>query len=356
MLAVQAMAHTARAARSTSNGGCIPPDARHLAYSTNLDSAYNSVSVVDTKALKVTRYLTGFNEPANVAALRNGSKIYVDNWAPLGQGTTSVVNPCTGAIIKTLPAPAGLPLSVLSRDGRWLYIGDAGSNTIQRVDPRTDTVVRTYNVGDTIGYAIPSPDGKTVWAVTGHSAITINLETGERVGSAIKVGTGPGWAAFTPNGERFITSNYVDGTSDSIINVATRKVIATVHLPAHTYPNIVYTTPDGSQAWVGNLDGTVSVIDLHTNKLIRTINAGKFTLGVTFSPDGHRAYVATVPHGSPATNDNGFNTALLIIQGLWHPGPCEIQVYDTRSAKLLTDFKTGGIPTPLAIPAGPFEP
>jgi hypothetical protein len=65
---------------------------------------------------------------------------------------------------------------------------------------------------------------------------TIDIATGQRIGSTIPVGIGPGWAAFTPDGTRFITSNYMAGDSDPIIDVATRKVIATSSVPPRATP------------------------------------------------------------------------------------------------------------------------
>jgi len=53
-------------------------------------------------------------------------------------------------------------------------------------------------------------------------------------------------------------------------------------------------SPDEHEAWVGNADGTISVLDLTTDKVSATFDAG--TLGanrVRFTPDGARVIVTT---------------------------------------------------------------
>ena len=53
-------------------------------------------------------------------------------------------------------------------------------------------------------------------------------------------------------------------------------------------------SPDEREAWVGNADGTISVLDLTADKVSATFNAG--TLGanrVRFTPDGNRVIITT---------------------------------------------------------------
>lgn len=352
----------AQAQASIGPESCQPDNVQNLAYSTNLDTDYNSVSVIDTTTNKVARFINGFDVPANVTPTNDGSKLYVDNWHQPGAADTKVVNPCTGEIIKSIPRPGGLfPLTNLSKDGRWLYLGGIQGFEIDRIDTTTDQVVQKYTTlqlgaGQPIGYALPSPDGKTLWVAGLTQVYTIDLATGKLIGNAIPVGISPEWLAFTPDGSRLLATNFAGGT-DSIIDTATRKVISTQNIGLTSYPNSASSTPDGSQFWVGNLDGTVSVIDSQTGSLVRTIDAGKMmSLDVTFSRDGSRAYVDTVPHSSSAINLNGAVTAFgLMVTGLYHAGPGEIGVYDTKSYQKIDSIVTGGLPSPLITPPGPFS-
>lgn len=338
---------------------CQPAGADHLAYSSNLDSNYDSLSVIDTNAKEVVRYIPGFHIPANVTPVADGSKLYVDNWDVL-RADTNVVNPCTGEVVKTFQRPGGLfPLTNLSPDGKSLYLGGIQGFSIQRIDVETDQVVQTYSMlqpgaGEPIGYAIPSPDGKTLWVAGLHNIYSLDVQTGKVYGNPIPAGISPEWLAVTPDGKRLLATNFVGGT-DTLIDTESRKVISTANSGLNSYPNSVSSTPDGSAFWVGNLDGSVWVIDSQTGEVTHKLDPGKMTLDVTFTPDGKYAYVPTTPHSSPALNLNGATTAFgLMVTGLYHPGPGEIAVYDTKTAQLVKTFQTGGLPSPVVTPTGPF--
>lgn len=344
---------------TTAAENCEPAGADHLAYSSNLDTDYNSLSVIDTNTLEVVRYIPGFNVPANVTPVPDGAKLYVDNWNAL-DADTDVVNPCTGQVVKTIPRPGGLfPLTNLSPDGRYVYLTGIQGFTIDKIDTQTDQVVRTYSTlqlgdGEPIGYALPSPDGQTLWVAGLTSIYSIDVATGQITGTPIPSGLSPEWLAITPDGKYLLATNFAGGT-DTLINTQTRSVVATVNTGLTSYPNSVSATPDGAQFWIGNLDGTVDVVDSQTGTVLHKLDPGKMTLDVTFSPDGSLAYVPTTPFSSPAVNLNGAVTAFgLMVTGLYHTGPGEIAVYSTKTGELVKTFQTGGLPSPVVTPTGPF--
>ena len=71
---------------------------------------------------------------------------------------------------------------------------------------------------------------------------------------------------------------------------ATNKEVATIDVGLAPFG--VAVTPDGSRAYVTNLNNTVSIIDTATNAVSATISVGKGPLGIAFTPDGSKAYVA----------------------------------------------------------------
>lgn len=74
------------------------------------------------------------------------------------------------------------------------------------------------------------------------------------------------------------------------------RIVATISIG--DAPSGVAITPDGSHAYVTNIDGTVSVIDLASNAIVHTIRAGTNRLyAVTIAPDGKHAYVANTGKG-----------------------------------------------------------
>ncbi len=69
----------------------------------------------------------------------------------------------------------------------------------------------------------------------------------------------------------------------SVISFARDRVIATWHVGGS--PDMLQVSPDGSQLWASNrFNGTVSVIDTHTGRLIHTITVGSSPHGLAFFP------------------------------------------------------------------------
>ena len=92
-------------------------------------------------------------------------------------------------------------------------------------------------------------------------------------------------------------ANSGDGTV-SVIDTATHKVVATIPVGkggggALTPDDGVAVTPDGKRAYVANSgSNTVSVIDTVSNKVVGTVQVGNDPHGVAVSPDGTHVYVA----------------------------------------------------------------
>ena len=109
--------------------------------------------------------------------------------------------------------------------------------------------------------------------------------------SAIGVGDTPMFLAANPSGTRVYVPNRFGivptapsragvGTRTvsfgvgnvSVIDTATKTVIATIEDPSFDEPVAVAVKPDGSEAWVvNNFSGTVSIIDTATNLVTGTI-------------------------------------------------------------------------------------
>ena len=66
-------------------------------------------------------------------------------------------------------------------------------------------------------------------------------------------------------------------------------------------------------AYVVNADGTVSVVDTSTNTITATIAIGALPGGVSFSPDGTRAYVANRGDSSISVIDTASNTVVATV-------------------------------------------
>jgi YVTN family beta-propeller protein len=91
---------------------------------------------------------------------------------------------------------------------------------------------------------------------------------------------------------------------------ALNKIGASYHpvdtIRLETSPQSVARTPDGLQLYaVNNTGGTVSIVDLHTHTVAKTLNVGNDPRWIAVSPKGDRIYVSNVsaPRGSISVID-----------------------------------------------------
>ena len=81
-------------------------------------------------------------------------------------------------------------------------------------------------------------------------------------------------------------SNRLDGTI-SVIDFASRKVVKTWRVGGS--PDMLQVAPDGKQLWTSNRSGaTVSVIDTATGGVIAEIGVGSGPHGLTYFPQPGR--------------------------------------------------------------------
>src|SRR5207302_10636730 len=103
---------------------------------------------------------------------------------------------------------------------------------------------------------------------------------------AVKVGDGGKWwlAAFSPNGERIITSNYSRETR--IWNAETGRQIA--KLPPHrSIVHVCLFSRAGDRIATGGADGTLRLFDAETRELLLTLtDHSGAVIAAAFSPDG----------------------------------------------------------------------
>ena len=115
---------------------------------------------------------------------------------------------------------------------------------------------------------------------------------GAAISTSIGVGACPNGVALSPDGTQAYVTN-VNGNSVSVIDTATGTVRSTIAVGEH--PEGVAFSPDGALVYVTSLvDNSVSVISVATGKVTSTIGVGRFPWGVAFSPDGALAYVTSI--------------------------------------------------------------
>jgi YVTN family beta-propeller protein len=102
----------------------------------------------------------------------------------------------------------------------------------------------------------------------------------------ITVGTGPLQVAVSPDGTRVVVSNSGDGTV-SLINTSTNKVIATIGVGSE--PAGVVFDPTGTRFYVVNATGAVTAVSLPANTVGTPITVGAYPLLAAIGPAGTQA-------------------------------------------------------------------
>ncbi|MBZ5609301.1 MAG: beta-propeller fold lactonase family protein [Acidobacteriia bacterium] len=117
----------------------VSPDGTR-AFATNI--AGNSLMVIDTLTNTVIATVPLTNADA-VATSTNGRWIYVTTDVLADTGKLTILDGVTYAVVQTVPV-GNLPVALAaSRDGRFLFVANAGSTFVSQFSTRTNTLIRT---------------------------------------------------------------------------------------------------------------------------------------------------------------------------------------------------------------------
>jgi YVTN family beta-propeller protein len=161
------------------------------------------------------------------ATTGNGSSI---SFSGSESGTPLTINPpfpvtyqvtendaLPGFVVDTIPVGT-FPFDVaFNPDNGFLYVANAGSNTVSVIDPATNTVVATITVGGSpIGIAFNPDNGFMYVANSGSNTVSVINPVTNTVVATIPVGATPFGIAFNPdNGFLYVTNQ--GGNTVSVI-------------------------------------------------------------------------------------------------------------------------------------------
>ena len=342
---------------ASAKGLAISPDGTRLYASS---PANNTVSEINTTTLTTIKTTSVGSLPWGMAVSSDGSKLYV---AISGDNRVRVLNTTDLSINGTISSTGTSPLGVaLTPDGGRLYVTNRNSDNVSVINTATNTVIATIAVGQTPFGVSVNPDGTKVYVACSSSdnVIIINAVDNTVDPMPIPVGDAPlafgNFMALVPcpgTSETFtITVNPVpdvaaisnqtacEGSASSAI-AFTGLVPGTVFTWRNNYtgtglaaygsgsiPSFIPTRPVGTTgpaistitvtpytgsaayAYVPNRNsGAVSVIDINTGSVVKTIGTSGFPYGVYPSPDGTRMYVTDNYNGRVNIINTITNTA-----------------------------------------------
>jgi YVTN family beta-propeller protein len=228
---------------------------------------------------------------------------------------------------------------------------------VSAIETTTNTVSTRLPVGICPVYGIMSADTNRTFILNrGSNTVTvINSQQNliDSVHPSIPVGAGPVSADIYTPSSQLVTANYDSGTL-SIINVNLDifgndgpNFGQTVTVKVGNGPVAVSILPDGTRAYVANeLDGTVSVVDMHSFQVTKTIPVAGHPHSISSlssTPYG-KVYVASMddPNLTVIRTDTDTVSANVLLQG---------NAVDVRSTS-----QTAGGPSAQSIAGGLAHP
>jgi YVTN family beta-propeller protein len=173
----------------------------------------------------------------------------------------------------------------------WAYVTNSSSESVTIIDTKTKKEVATIPVGESPDAIAVTSDGKKAYVLNKglENSISVIDTQSKKVTATIPIDIRITYTlAITPD-EKYV---YVTGHGTvSIIDIEKEEVVKRLYMGDFNYA--VTMTPDGKQAYVSS-EGNVSVIDIATQEVLRTISMGYDGLpkDIDFTLDGKRAYVA----------------------------------------------------------------
>lgn len=292
----------------------------------------HTLAIVDPVSLKVVARMPVGNDPHEVIAAADGRTAYVSNYGGGAYNTLAVLDlvgekALAPVDLGSLRGPHGLTFVA----GKVWFTAE-GAKAIGRYDPATKQVDWSLGTGQDRTHMIYVQEDMGWMVATNVSSATVTLiekatrrgptaapRTGNSAGgppppppppnpagdwteTVIPVGNGPEGFDVSPDGREIWAGNAQDGTV-SVIDRASKKVIET--LPANMRgANRLKFTVDGKRVLITSLSApSIAVYDVASRKEIKRINIGHGAAGLLLQPDGNRAFVACTPDNYVAAID-----------------------------------------------------
>jgi YVTN family beta-propeller protein len=273
-----------------------------------LNKAANSLAIVDPATKQVVARIDTGEGPHEVAASGDGKLAFVTNYGAKTPGNSlSVIDLVAQKEIHRVDlGPLGRPHGILFADGKVYFTAEL-NKLIARYDPDTNKVDWLLGIGQNRTHMLvrtkylneiftSNVDSGTVTAIEKSSDPSGWKEID------IAVGKGPEGIDISPDDKEVWAANSGDGTV-SVIDTATSKVIHTFN--AHTkHSNRLKFTIDGKLVLISDpATDELIVVDAATKKIVKQLNVGRGPGGILIASGGERAYVALAGDNAVAVID-----------------------------------------------------
>ncbi len=183
------------------------------------------VLVLDSNTLETVQSLDVGDMPAEVTFTSNGKYAFVANGM---SNTVSVIDASTKQLVKEITVGDDPVGAWTGSDGK-MYVDNEKGKSISAIDVTSLAVIRTYNLGFTPGMATVAPGGELWVSDVDSGKITYFMKDSDMAMGNIAVGKGAHGIAFAADGKMAFVTNQSDGTV-SMIDVASHSVMKTIQV------------------------------------------------------------------------------------------------------------------------------
>lgn len=272
------------------------------------------LDMVDPVSLKVLARLPAGPDPHEVVASPDGRTAYISNYGFGAYHTLTVVDLAARKVLPIVDlGPLRGPHGLSFAGGKVWFTAEA-AKAIGSYDPRTGKVDWIMGTGQNRTHMIyVFPDLNRIITSNVSSATVSILEKtsnharmgppqGDWNQTVVPVGRGSEGFDVSRDGRQIWVANAQDGTV-SIIDLASEKVAETLAANVKGANRLKF-TPDGKLVFISSLSSPyLAVFDAATRREVKKVKIGHGAAGIEMQPDGSRAYVACSPDGYVAVID-----------------------------------------------------
>lgn len=255
----------------------------------------NSISVIDSETLAVRGVVPVGGEPVLVAVAEDRAFVAT---ASMTTDAVVVVNTRIGEIIGTYPLAFGITALAVSPDGKRVYVGRTGEDTvdvavIDTVAERVGTIGIAYRPATSVDAVRVDSSGRHLFVATtglaGSALLTVDTGT-NRVQRRLRLPSPIRDIVAVRNGLAFVLrSDRRHGGALDVVDLAANVVIDSVAIGGA--PTQLTVSPDGTRAYVVDYD-RVTVFDTMTLEVVDELTGSAAPSCVAMRADGRRLYVA----------------------------------------------------------------
>jgi YVTN family beta-propeller protein len=290
--------------------------------------------IVDPATLTIVGQIPSGPDPHEVIASADGRVAYISNYGGGSYNTITVVDLVNQKALSAIDLGALRGPHGLTFVGGKLWFTAEGAKAIGSYDPATkkiDWILGTGQDRTHMIYVFPDLNRMVTSNVSSGTMTLIEKGNGPGRGfgrgpggppppggrggggpmgvpqtnwteTVIPVGNGAEGFDVSPDGKEIWAANAQDGTI-SVIDVASKKVIQTLDANVKGANRLKF-TPDGKLVFVSTLSGPdLAVFDAATRKDVKRVEIGHGAAGILMQPDGSRAFVACSPDDYVAVID-----------------------------------------------------